>query len=334
MIRRELLMLSTLPATEWLKINPRVASPNPRYKYKWIRDEAICMRTILTGVRRGVIDRKMGTSVLRDYLVTTKSDQMYDLGEPKFELDGTPFRGPWARPQNDGPALRALSQMHISMYTGDFVETWHSNITTDLDYVAEHCMDESYDLWEERKGVHPFNLMVYAKALRSGKILAPTMEQREKYQKAYDDIVHYRPATVRLDSSLIMGCLYGDRLFFTQDEILDIKETLKKTFKEEYSINKNADAVLYGRYPNDTYDGYATDGLGNPWILVTCCIAEYLAKVGDVKEAKAMLDRVKSFGPWYSEQIHRDTGLMTGVEDLSWSYASLVSAEDYMTSVL
>ena len=33
------------------------------------------------------------------------------LGEPKFEINETAFKGSWGRPQRDGPALRAITLM-------------------------------------------------------------------------------------------------------------------------------------------------------------------------------------------------------------------------------
>ena len=33
------------------------------------------------------------------------------LGEPKFEINQTAFKGSWGRPQRDGPALRAIALM-------------------------------------------------------------------------------------------------------------------------------------------------------------------------------------------------------------------------------
>ena len=42
---------------------------------------------------------------------------------------------------------------------------------------------------------------------------------------------------------------------------------LKQQF-QDFSINNNFDsAILFGRYPGDTYDGYRNDGRGNPWTL-------------------------------------------------------------------
>jgi glucoamylase len=46
-----------------------------------------------------------------------------------------------------------------------------------------------------------------------------------------------------------------------------------------YAVNGADDArgvpgFLVGRYPNDTYDGYETGSVGNPWILATNAMGE------------------------------------------------------------
>lgn len=43
-----------------------------------------------------------------------------------------------------------------------------------------------------------------------------------------------------------------------------------------FPINHNhPSAILFGRYPGDTYDGYQTNSIGNPWFILTATMAEY-----------------------------------------------------------
>src|SRR5690606_7361900 len=53
--------------------------------------------------------------------------------------------------------------------------------------------------------------------------------------------------------------------------------TLRKTFSEIYPINQAYPdlGVAIGRYPEDKYDGYGTNGEGNPWFLATLALGEY-----------------------------------------------------------
>lgn len=120
------------------------------------------------------------------------------LGEPKFEVDGTPFTGSWGRPQRDGPALRALTLIHyLREYNASHPTLWTSSladnffspfyeasmpptsaIKADLEYVSHYWNQSGFDLWEEVEGLHFFTLMVSARSLREGSQLA----------RAFDDL--------------------------------------------------------------------------------------------------------------------------------------------------
>jgi glucoamylase len=87
-----------------------VASPSkfkPDYYYMWVRDAGIVMRSLL------MEELDVG-KLYNDYANISTFEQESDLpaglGEPKFHVDGKVFRGPWGRPQNDGPALRVLAR--------------------------------------------------------------------------------------------------------------------------------------------------------------------------------------------------------------------------------
>lgn len=119
-------------------------------------------------------------------------EDLSGLGEPKFEIDGTPFRGSWGRPQRDGPALRALTLIHYlreynishptlwtSSQADDFFAPFYeasmpptSVIKADLEYVSHFWNQSGFDLWEEVEGLHFFTLMVSARSLREGSQLA------------------------------------------------------------------------------------------------------------------------------------------------------------------
>ena len=108
----------TLPGTV-------VASPsksNPNYYYHWVRDASLVMLTIERMFDRStlVADRDDLLKLIIDYADLTRLHQSQEmqapgrLGEVKFNVDGTPFVGPWGRPQNDGPALRALTFIKLA----------------------------------------------------------------------------------------------------------------------------------------------------------------------------------------------------------------------------
>jgi glucoamylase len=119
-------------------------------------------------------------------------DDLSGLGEPKFQVDGSPFTENWGRPQRDGPPLRAITLMsylnvfnstHPSLWTSQgglqqFADLYdsrlpaNSTIKADLEYVAHFWRESGFDLWEEVNGMHFFTAIVQLRALREGSKLA------------------------------------------------------------------------------------------------------------------------------------------------------------------
>lgn len=119
-------------------------------------------------------------------------------GEPKYSLvevpgpNGTrvweprPFNDPWGRPQNDGPALRAIAMTRISEILGTEKAKKVSNheavlpadqtaldhalkdLREDLGFVQYRWRDPSFDIWEEVLGDHFFTRVVQSEALQRG----------------------------------------------------------------------------------------------------------------------------------------------------------------------
>ena len=182
-------------------ISPSDASPgvviasrstsNPNYYYHWVRDAGLTVEALIelyqstdSDWKHEVMSRKI-FEYLEFSTLIQKVKTLSDLGEPKFNVDGSAFNGPWARPQNDSPALRAISLIHWAnilidegkepivrqkMYTATLPAT--APIKMDLEYISYHWKDPSYDLWEEVKGTHFYTLMVERRALLEGAVLA------------------------------------------------------------------------------------------------------------------------------------------------------------------
>ncbi|KAL5641598.1 hypothetical protein ACGC1H_001916 [Rhizoctonia solani] len=176
-----------------------VASPStshPDYFYTWTRDSALVTASIMNRLAAGENELE---AALRLYSYSQAKLQSTcnrsgcpnhgGLGEPKFNVDGTPFEGDWGRPQRDGPALRAITLIRFANYLldrgtsadRDFVSQFLYNhdtssgksvIKNDLEYTSHSCFDPSFDLWEEKQDLHFFTLVACRKALRSGAALA------------------------------------------------------------------------------------------------------------------------------------------------------------------
>jgi glucoamylase len=102
-------------------------------------------------------------------------------GEVRFNPDGTLDRQLWARPQYDGPALRALAVDRHLRQTHDLQPRPHGRraqeamrrlLWHDLRFVLAQARAPGYDLWEERLGRHYDTCLVQCAALRLGQRLA------------------------------------------------------------------------------------------------------------------------------------------------------------------
>ncbi len=268
------------------------ASPsrkNPNYWYHWVRDAAITMNEIvyrLDGIETPE-ERQIETQMLKNYAafsrLNQKSKAKTGLGEPKFNMNGTPFNGAWARPQNDGPALRAITLLHWArqlksqshkkelnaIYNSKAPQ--NSVIGADMDYVSTHWKQPCYDLWEESFGFHFFTQMLERKALLAGaklsqesgnfqralfykneaKSLEVEIEKHWNSGRGYITVTvdqsNMRYKNSGLDSSVILGVLMGntrDGFFAPEDDrVLDTALALENAFRRIYPINHGRKSI-------------------------------------------------------------------------------------------
>ncbi len=282
---------------------------NPDYYFHWIRDAALVVESLLG--RRSLsndlseinsIDQKISEYVAFSGQIQ-KLPTPSGLGEPKVNVNGTVFSDPWGRPQNDSPALRAVSMIHIAKLSKK--SEVNSIIKTDLDFVAEHWRDPSFDLWEEVFGTHFYTLMVQRKSMIEGAEFAKaigdfTSEKKYRDQKSLIEKVlldnfwnvegSYIQTTINqvggltgkdsnLDIAVVLGLLHGavnDGVFkFSDTRFLNTLHSLESRFQDLYAINKKKEipGTAIGRYIEDLFSGPDRSG-GNPWVLATLAMAE------------------------------------------------------------
>lgn len=176
-----------------------IASPskqNPNYYFHWTRDGALTMNVVVTLAEQDQAQRQKYRDLLKQYAAFSRANQLaalpgaapekYGPGEPKFSVAGV-VETNWGRPQNDGPALRAITLMRFAnglLDEGDrsYVSTLYdgklptdSVIKADLEYVAHHWPDSDIELWEEMRGHHFYARLVQRRALLDGARFADRM---------------------------------------------------------------------------------------------------------------------------------------------------------------
>jgi glucoamylase len=113
-----------------------------------------------------------------DDLMTVSGDSVY--ADTRVNPDGTLDISRWARPQNDGPPLRAMTVLKwlrtLGARQGRADETVAAGtladaerlLRTDLAFTAARWREPSFDIWEEELGLHYFTLRICAAALDEG----------------------------------------------------------------------------------------------------------------------------------------------------------------------
>lgn len=324
-----------------------VASPDPEtpggsYYYHWMRDGALSMKDWMEindndlNAVRVEMDAYAGWVAM----VQGKFDPNgIDVRvEPKFYIpSGDPYDGGWCRPQNDGPALRAMALSKYALLKLDNgendVQTLWNTIKTDLDWVETGWFTEGCDLWEEvRSDDFYFNRAGYVYSLRVAADLADRLGESAS-ATTYRDLagvikatadMHYQNGYIYESTNRLWdgAVLHSIATFGEADpagaynadssEAADTLQVLSYKFCEEYPINQNdivkpgKSGILIGRYPGDSYAG------GNPWQLLTAVTAEVFYKASD-----ATLQKIKAKGTDYKVDFesNRSWLKLTELED-------------------
>jgi oligosaccharide amylase len=210
----------------------------------------------------------------------------------------------------------------------------------------------SWNLWEDRRGIHTFTVSSVIGALRASAKFASIFGENnraERYEKTaevfkegllehlyckkngrflrsletYDDKSFKPDETV--DSSLC-GLFYFEVLP-PQDEKL--RRTMKAV-EEKLWINTSVGGVA--RYENDEYMRVSKEVTGNAWILCTLWLADYYIALAesaeDLKKAIKILDWTGDHAlpsGVLSEQIDPTNGKQLSVSPLTWSHSSFVA---------
>ena len=276
-----------------------IASPSesPPYKYHWIRDSALVMRTIVD-MYRTTKDPVYFQSILNYIEIESRLQGLKTisgLGEPKYNINCTAFNGSWGRPQNDGPALRGIILFQIIELFAYKYETIVKQlilpiIIKDLNYLLSNYRKVSFDIWEEKKGWHFYTRMVQAKflkeALRFKKLFGDEMDTElvtNAYQGLLSDLNDHINGETIISSFDEKGKIikYEDAANLLAFCHINYDEEILKTVPLEY-VNHTCDGLiqafrkkykddemnLIGRYIDDKYyDGHI-------WILCSLALGQ------------------------------------------------------------
>ncbi|NIX77540.1 glycoside hydrolase family 15 protein [Microvirga terricola] len=305
---------------------------DPDYFFHWLRDSSLVMdalrilhmRHAWEGAHQGFRDfvrfgldltgldgtwlsqETIRKGINPDFLKYVRSDEDLAratgealLGEVRYNPDGTLDIIKWSRPQNDGPALRALCVLRYLQVGERFGEQPTVDLLMkDLAFIERCCMEPCYDLWEEELGHHYYTHLVQMAALEDGarwliqsgdegqgnRLLAVAQTLRRSLDLHWSPEKRFylsrtdSPRNTRkdLDASAILAVLHANRAEGAHS-VLDPKihatvEKLENLFAREYRIN---DPLPHGRGP--AMGRYADDHYlsGGAWYMTTLGTAEF-----------------------------------------------------------
>ena len=283
--------------------------------------------------------------------------------ETRVNPDGTLDISGWPRPQNDGPAMRALTLLRwlrSARFDADLNAAVSMLLRADLAFTRNRWRTSCFDIWEEEKGLHYYTLRIAAAALEAGAAwLQEHGSAREAHQAGAEAEAirrrldgywlaqdgYYRSRVLEtgqrsskeLDIAVILATLHacGDNgAHSVHDERMHATlARLEALFDAVYPINHDrppARAPAMGRYAGDVY--YS----GGAYYFSTLAAAEFCfrAALGSgvaralIARGDAFLEAVRSFTPPsgdLSEQFDQRSGVQTSARHLAWSYAAFIS---------
>lgn len=206
----------------------------------------------------------------------------------------------------------------------------------------------SWNLWEDRLGVHTFTCATVVAGLRAAANFArlfAEFERTEKYERAADEIVegmrrhlfseeHRRFLRSLTDDggALVPDPTVDASLFaifyfncFAADDEMSVGTM--KAIEEKLAVRNGI-----ARFENDPYMRTSDDVVGNPWFICTLWLAEYHIErartLADLEKPLQMLqwtaDSALPSGV-LAEQIDAVSGEHTSISPLTWSHSTFVS---------
>ncbi|WP_297887335.1 glycoside hydrolase family 15 protein [Sulfurihydrogenibium sp.] len=326
------------------------------YSYLWPRDGAfICMALDNAGYTR--LTEKF-------FKFCKKHITNYGYLLHKYSPDGTAGSSwhPWCDEdenyqlpiQEDETALVvvALYNHYLNSKDVEFIDMMYNgfvrkaaNFMVSYTDPKTHLPLESYDLWEERRGVFTYTAStVYAGLVAASKlaVLVGNKEEaviyKEKAEKIREAILTY---LYDEESGRFLRGIYKDKNGnIIKDKTLESSLLLIHEFDvveaEDYRMINTVKAIEEGlwikdgigglaRYENDYYHRVSENTPGNPWIITTLWLANWYTEVGLFDKAFSLLNWVlkrRTQAGLLAEQFDPYTGEPLSVCPLTWSHSS------------
>jgi glucoamylase len=377
---------------------PGAYDPEPDYFFHWFRDSALVIDALRLLYLRGdpgadalpgqfadfvnfslELEHLDGARLLRSpgwrdrfaagYLQYVRSDEDFAAvrgpgvaADTRVNPDGSLDVSRWARPQHDGPPLRALCVLRWlrdARFDAKTTVAAQTLLQHDLAFTLQHWSVPCFDIWEEELGLHYYALRVSAAALELGSqwlgqhgyplardcsaAAQSALTRLDAYWDASGGCLRSRVlsegrvSAKQLDISVLLAAVHvdGDGAHTAADpRLLATLAKLEALFDGEYAINRNrppGQGVAMGRYQGDVYFS------GGAYFFSTLGAAELCYRAAlQASDPRALIARGDAFmqtvhrftpaGGDMSEQFDQNDGAPRSAQQLAWSYAGLISS--------
>ena len=344
------------------------------YSYAWPRDGALVSVALL---RSG---RPVGAERFLEFCARVISPEGFV--RHKYNPDGT-LASSWHGYVRDGQPVLPIQEDETALVVwavGEYfdryrrVETvgpfYRTLVTRPGDFLLGHVDARSglplpsYDLWEERWGVHLFTVAAVIAGLRAAARLARAFGEQERagrYQAGAERMLQAMRAVMWSDADgrfvrMVTPSATGYQLDPTVDSSVfgivelgvlppddpQVEATMQKV-EERLAVRTEVGGLA--RYENDGYQQVEKQDTarvpGNPWFVSTLWLARYhLMRARSPADLARGLDLIQ----WaaghalpsgvMAEQLHPYTGEPLSVSPLTWSHAAYVMVvEEYLDRV-
>ena len=333
------------------------------YNYMWPRDGALVARSFDRVGHRGFTQRFFR------FCAKAASDQGYLLH--KYRPDGS-FGSSWHPWINKGKMqlpiqedetallLDALWKWYAQYQDKSFAKEMLPFIKKAGDFLVNFrdkktgLPKESYDLWEEKLGMHTFTCSTVYAGLEASKNFAKVFNNAKDFKKYGTAAREVKESILKYlydkeQGVFIKGVFYNDKGDLVQDKTVDIStgygifeykvldindDRVSRTIKlieNKLSVKTKIGGIA--RYEHDSFHKKGENVPGNPWFISTLWLAEYYItkakNLNDLSKAKSILEwvvqRAMPAGI-LPEQINPYNGEPLSLSPLTWSHAGFIIA--------
>lgn len=322
------------------------------YYYVWPRDSSIAAYALMNSTHYGP------ARMFFNFSSDTISPEGYF--EHKYNLNGS-MASSWIPRVMDGKpiipiqedetalVLWSLWNYHRRVNDLEFIsDIYESLIRRAAEFMLEFRDEDglpkpSYDLWEERYGVHTFTIStVYAGLIAAAKF-SDILGEDSLNRKYADAALRMKESFLRKFFSKDFGrfarSIINGKLDFTVDSALLSIWRYGLLSPDDPSMISTADAIFknlwvpriggLARYENDNYQRIKDDRSipGNPWIITTLWGADYYTALNRMDDGLNLINWVVNHAQpsgVFSEQINPYDGKPISVSPLIWSHAEFV----------